>query len=265
MALSGGNTMKILRLSVLALISLGLLACGSQQKPPRSAADPGDDPRTLMGLGDGSLARKNYDEAAGYYKRSLVLDSGNSLVYNKLGLCYLLVEKLPDAKSAFEQAIAINPTFADARNNLATTLARMGEREQAKEQYGRAAETPGFSTAYTSWYNLGKLQFEDGDFEGAVTSFHHCFELRPDFLPGALGLGMALKSAGRIREACSQFEKVATAFPQDCETVYLLGTCLYDQKAYNEATLKFEKVVELCPGSSTSSKANEYLKVLKGR
>ncbi|MFN7975249.1 MAG: tetratricopeptide repeat protein [Acidobacteriota bacterium] len=264
--------MKATRLAaLLGIASVALLAAcpAPESKPPRGgrsnktkdAREP-EDPRTYQRLGDSASANKQWPEAIDSYQKYLAIDPGNSVVHNSIGLANLVLGRADEAETHFRRAVEINPQFADALNNLGLVLDRKGDRAGAKTQFAACAAITTNITPWTCLYNLGKLQFEDGEYPQAVESFRQAFERRPEVTTG-LGLGMALEKQGRLREACAQFEKCVKAFAADCTPQYYLGKCLYDQKRYQEAGTPFEKVVELCPGTETAGKANEYLKVLR--
>lgn len=250
----------------LALLLLGLTAaCASSGGKPPKGPMPDDDPRIQMQLGDAAQASGKCMDAIEHYKKSIANDPGNALVHNNLGLCLLSSRRCPEAEVEFRKALEINPTFADCRNNLGNALACQGKKPEAKDELGKAAADPNYSTPHVAWYNLGKLQLEDGEFAPAVESFRKAFEKRPDFAPACLGFGTALQKSGRLREAAAQFEKCAKSFNNDCEAHYELGACYYEMKRYNEAAAEFDKVIAMCPGSDTASKSNEYLKNLRER
>lgn len=257
--------MKVMRLlATLAVAGAVLGSCAtSGSKSPKDPTD--DDPRTMMALGDSAAAHGEWAEAVKFYEASIAKDATQALPHNNLGLAYLNLRMFDKAAASLRKALQINPGYCDANNNLGTTLAMSGDRAGAKEQFGISAACPGYSTPHTALYNLGSLQMEDGEFNAAIESFRGAWEKRPDFIPAGLGLGNALMKAGRLREACSQFDACVKSFPQNCDALYAHATCLYEAKQYEYAAAAFEKVIQACPGTDPAKKSNEYLGILRGR
>ena len=83
---------------------------------------------TLDQLADSAYAADNFAEAAELY-RQIISTEGTSpeLLYN-LGNCYYRLGQPGKAIVSYERALRIDPTFADARTNLAFVNSRIVDR-----------------------------------------------------------------------------------------------------------------------------------------
>lgn len=83
---------------------------------------------TLYQLADSAYAADNFAEAAELY-RQIISTEGTSpeLLYN-LGNCYYRLGQPGKAIVSYERALRIDPTFADARTNLAFVNSRIVDR-----------------------------------------------------------------------------------------------------------------------------------------
>ena len=79
-------------------------------------------------------------EAMNAYERAIEIDGGNPQNWFELGNIHFKMENYAEAVSAFNRAIELDPSFGWAHNNLALTLASMGEIEQAVALYQKAIE-----------------------------------------------------------------------------------------------------------------------------
>ena len=99
--------------------------------------------------------------------------------YADLGGYYRSMDKLPEAVSEFEKALAIDPQFGYALNLLAYTYTSMGEKDKAIETFKRyAAAHPGEANPLDS---LGDLYFLYGEFDKARGQYQQALAIKPDF------------------------------------------------------------------------------------
>ena len=97
----------------------------------------------------------------------------------------------PEARSAFQRAIDINPDLHAAYNNLGYVLFKQGNYDKAIEMYNEAlGRSPDNSSAHT---NLGNAYFKLKRFSDAEDAWSKALELDP-------GNDRARKNLKRIRE-----------------------------------------------------------------
>jgi tetratricopeptide (TPR) repeat protein len=96
---------------------------------------------------------------------------GEALRLNTLGVAYMNQQKSAEAQKYFEQALAADAEFAEARMNLGISLLAQQKIEPAKAALEEAAsklpENP------YAWYNLGLAYKDAGDPEKAIAAFQH--------------------------------------------------------------------------------------------
>lgn len=109
------------------------------------------------------------------------------------------------AVSAYEQVVAIDPTFAAGWNNLGLLHHRMGRYDRAEECY-RAALTAD-DACYQGAYNLGSLTEDLGDLPGAIGWYRRALELAPDYADAHFNLAGVLAKIGRPREAAIHWRR----------------------------------------------------------
>jgi protein O-GlcNAc transferase len=179
---------------------------------PLAGKLPGSFP-LLMVLGSANLRLRQFDAAAGWYKRALVIAPNNPDALNDLGIalgelgqkkealtCFdLLLETHPDhvlahnnrgqiqrdlaspheAIESFKRAIALKPDFAEAHNNLGIVFARLGLHNEASRCFAKAIEIkPEYAEAHS---NLGNALGWLGRHEDAVTSLDRALRLNPRY------------------------------------------------------------------------------------
>lgn len=119
---------------------------------------------------------------------------------------YLEGCRLDEDESGFEQAeqryreaIALDPSLANALTNWGNLRFRQGDVEEAERLYHRALEID--EEQPEAFYNLGFLAFDRGDMESAAELFTKAAAHDPGFADAHFNLAMALEELGRSEEA----------------------------------------------------------------
>ncbi|MCB1200162.1 MAG: tetratricopeptide repeat protein [Leptospiraceae bacterium] len=102
----------------------------------------------LLKAAANAYSDKSWNRAAFQYREITTITPSNSLVWYRLGNCYLHNNRYEDAATAFRKAIVFDPSHTKARNNLAVAYFHLGELEQAKNQLKRVLKmNPDYSAA----------------------------------------------------------------------------------------------------------------------
>jgi predicted O-linked N-acetylglucosamine transferase (SPINDLY family) len=112
---------------------------------------------------------------------------------------------LDEAISAYRQAVALRPGYAEAHNNLGNALRDQGRLDEAVVAYRQAiALRPNLPEAYN---NLGNALNDQGQLDEAIDAYRQAIALRPDYAEAHNNLGSALRDQGRLDDviaACRQ-------------------------------------------------------------
>jgi uncharacterized protein (TIGR03032 family) len=209
--------------------------------------------------------------------------SGSAKVKFEEGKNQVKDHNLEQAVICFQEAIALQPDYVGAYNQLGNALQGLGESEQEIACYQKILEiNPNVAAAHC---NLGSIWQTQEKFEAAIAAYQRAIALKPDFvlahqnLGGLLAsqrrfveaescliqalqlqpqtpelhqqLGNILRQIGKIEEAMTCFRNAIKLNPQFGEAFHNLG-CLLMTKGQIEAAQKcFEKVLKLQPDSPT--------------
>jgi len=139
------------------------------------AANPDSSEANLaMGVALGRLGRAA--EAEVHYLRA-VESRPDAIAYNNLGAWYRQQGDLGRAEAAFQQAVALRPSFAPARNNLGIVYAARGEHERALAEFEAAARADRRSCRAET--NLGVLLSQLGRSEEARRHLARALDIDP--------------------------------------------------------------------------------------
>jgi tetratricopeptide (TPR) repeat protein len=179
-----------IRVSFLSLLFASLLVLPSQAQnseqvevgpPPLHRAEPpapGAKPEELEQRGDELRTEKNFLDAIDYYQAALKGDPTNASVFNKIGMCQLLMQRYKQARKSFEHAIKMDRNHADAYNNLGVTYYETRSYGGAIRQYQKAIALKNDAASYYS--NLAAAYFNKKEFDKAIQSYAKALELDPD-------------------------------------------------------------------------------------
>jgi tetratricopeptide (TPR) repeat protein len=146
------------------------------------------------------------------YEAALALDPSLAEAHNDLGTLLAQNGDLDGAIARFRQALAATPEYPDALNNLGYALLLTGREAEARPMYERAlALQPDFPEAHN---NLGLLIGRGGDLDGAERHFREALARRPDFGDAANNLALVLVARGRSDEAVALLEDLLTRTPE---------------------------------------------------
>lgn len=120
------------------------------------------------------------------------------------GLAEARAGRHDEAIAALRQAIAIDPTYAAAHNNLAVQLRMAGDVTAAEESLRRATELDPLD--YYSHLNLGALLFDTDRPHEAVPQLRDALFIDPTSAPAAALLGRAYLRLRLAQQALAQLE-----------------------------------------------------------
>jgi tetratricopeptide (TPR) repeat protein len=117
-----------------------------------------------------------------------------------------------DPVALWTDTVFKSPASHRARNNLGRVLADRGERERARIQFEEAIRLePDYAEPYN---NLGALHAQAGRFDAAQAHFGRAIELNSRYAQAYNNLGVALLRQGRVRKAASQLGQSVRIAPR---------------------------------------------------
>jgi eukaryotic-like serine/threonine-protein kinase len=186
-----------------------------------------------------------YKRAIDYFQQAIGKDARYALAYAGLADSHLMlgsywVEALPEAKTAAEQALAIDPSLAEAHvalghiklwldwdwpaaereftqgislnpssalahNQYAMYLATLGQVPEALAEVRRAQGLDPLSPIINS--DLGRYLLYAGQFTEAIDQFRKTLEFDPNSVSARRGLGIAYSHAGQHTEAIAALQQ----------------------------------------------------------
>jgi tetratricopeptide (TPR) repeat protein len=134
-----------------------------------------------------------------------------ALRLNTLGVAHMNQGKSAEAQKNFEQALAAEPNFAQARMNLGISLLAQQKLDQARAALEEAANK--LPDDPYAWYNLG----------------------------------LAYKDGGQPEKAIAAFQRVEKIAPDEPDAFYFEGFLYSQLQKYDDAIVAFKKALAIAP------------------
>jgi len=119
--------------------------------------------------------------------------------------------KVKEALEQFRIAIKINPNSAECHVQIGFCLAWLGQHEEAKAHANKAESLDPLSVL-NLWY-ISAIPFAAGDFEKVLSNGLRLITLAPNFFSGYMIAGWGLSGLKRYDEAIKKYEKMVELAP----------------------------------------------------
>jgi tetratricopeptide (TPR) repeat protein len=170
-------------------------------------------------MGDLLLTQGDAAGAAAHFEKASKADPRSALAATEWGIALFSASRLPEAEEQFKHALEIDPSYTDARFDLASVEAARAEWEPAAADFRRVMlERPEDARARQ---HLGEVLvlwgdglFKAGRHEEALARYRGALELRPGDAQLHGKTGAALAQLARLDEAQAEFETALRIDPK---------------------------------------------------
>ncbi len=179
------------------------------------------------------------------FRHALDVTQDNWLAHNNLGIALMESGRMPEAIEHLEQALRIEPYYAQAHNDLGNALMKSGRMPEAIEHLEQALRIkPDFAGAHCS---LGAALERAGRLQDAIGQYEQALRINPDLAEAHCDLGAALGRVGRVGEAIEHLEQALRIRPDFAEAHCNLGIALVQAGRIPEAIAQLEQALRIKP------------------
>jgi tetratricopeptide (TPR) repeat protein len=219
---TGGNDarseMGHLWLQVLPVSSGDQRAALQESVVKQKLAKYPDDFIANFNMGDLLLTQGDTGGAIGYFEKACKAEPQSALAASELGVALFTSKKMSEAEEQFKRALAIDASYVDARFNLASVEASMGNWESATNAFKQVlADRPDYAKAQehlgqvlTLW---GDQLAKSGNDEQAVARYREALVYRSTDVQVHGRLGMAFARMDRLDESEAEFQAILRLEP----------------------------------------------------
>ncbi len=159
-----------------------------------------------------SLLQNNQPMRALPLLESLVAEQpGNSIAWNDLGVAHIMLQEYAMGIAACQKALALNPSFQLARNNL-----KWAEDEQRKTQVTLAhtEQTDPTARDRAFYVSEGMNFLHAGNYDQAIAAWQRALQIDPRDAVSANDIGVALMYKHQPAAALRWFQRALTLAPE---------------------------------------------------
>ncbi len=178
-----------MRLTALAA-ALFLIAACSSQKTQTSTEQPRSEPQAVSSsplerakihteLGVSYFENAQLGVALEELNTAVSADKTYAPAYNALGLVYMELKEDSKAEKNFRQAIRLDPSSSEAKNNYGMFLCQRGREKEGIQQLLGALKNPLYPTPEIAYKNAGLCARKAGDTKAAEGYFIQALKLNP--------------------------------------------------------------------------------------
>lgn len=202
-------------------------------------------PRARCNLGFALVQLHKVPEAEEQFEQALQINPNYADAHSNLGYALIETGKIAEGIEQCEEALRIKPDYAEAHCNLGNALMRSGKTPEAIGQLEQALRiNPNLAEAHN---NLGYALLETGRIAEGIEQCEQALRIKPDLADAHNDLGNALMGSGRVPEAIGQFEQALRINPDYAEAHYNLGVALERVGRSRDAIGQYEQALQVKP------------------
>jgi tetratricopeptide (TPR) repeat protein len=198
---------------------------------------------------------------------SALIDSGTVtgraravVAYAQRGFAFTLKRNLDQAEKDLDQAVKIDPTFAQAFVNRANFWTVSGKPDRALADSEQAIRLdPQFPLAY---FTHGGAALNLGQYDRAIADYSEVLRLRPNsgaFIYGPRGRAYHLK--GDDDRAIADYDQQLKLEPNDAGTLLNRGDALRNKNDFSRAGADYSEAIRLAPDEAGGWKGRGFIRL----
>lgn len=220
-------------------------------------------------LGSAHMALQNRWKAAAQFRAATQVDQSLPEPYKALGDIFMSSPRrlYDQAIEAYQRAITLRPTYAEAQVGLGDAKAAKNEHEAAIGHYQKALAIDPLNARVH--FSLAKIYYnEKGLYFEAVNAYQKAIDLDPYFVEARMGLGETYEEKGLYKDAIAEYKKVIEVDAKHAAAHYNLALA-YERVDPRESIVQWERYIELASQIATEKEwvdtARQHLKKLRDK
>lgn len=226
------------------LASLGYVS-GSAPPAKSNPVNPRDkmavSHKIQIGISD--FTNGNLLQAAQTFQDILTSEPDIPLLYQYLGICYMRLERFPEAQKTYEAAIKRGIDSSGFRMNLGIINTKERDFSDAQTELETAIKMDSLNVP--AYFYLADLLRIKGQPDQAIERYKKALEIDPDFVYAVNGLAMSYAALKNDEKAVQYFEEAVKLQPQNPPGYFNLATELDRIGRSNEALKAYKTFLTL--------------------
>jgi tetratricopeptide (TPR) repeat protein len=222
--------------------------------------------KQLIARASAAWDRDDYASALADFEEVLIEHPDFPDIRNWAGLCRAMLGHPDRALQEFDQAIGLNPQYAEAHLNRAVVLSELGRSDEVEKSVDRlreldAATDESFppelgNRIAVDHSRLGDLYMQAGSPEDAVEEYRKALEIRPWFVDIRNRMAQGYVAMGELSSATDELMLVLAEHPSFLDARVRLGAVLMRMGRQEEAVAEWRRCLEI---DSLDRRSRAYL------
>jgi protein O-mannosyl-transferase len=179
-------------------------------------------------LGLALMAEERGDEALDHFQEAIRLQPGYADAHLNIGVVQARQGRLDDAAARFRRVLELDPGHREALLNLSLALIRQGNLDEAASRLGELRRLKPEDPEV--WFLSGVIGGKGEDPSAAESAYREAIRLRPDYAEAHNNLGILLARQGRLAAAIVHFREGLRIRPDNPEARRNLDAALAEQQ-----------------------------------
>jgi len=207
--------------------------------------------------GQRALEKHDLDAALAEFQEAVKLDPQFAEAHFQLGLVQKQKGDLPEAAESLQEAVRLDPTKVEPIFQLGEVYRLLKKTTQAIRAYAMACDLD--PRNFELWCRLATCYHQSGDLEKAVEAYQEAIGIQPKNAFVYSNLGAALESQGRMYEAIKAYKQSLECEGADQAVVLVnLATVYLNQDRWRTAHLALNKAIDINPNLSSAHERLGY-------
>ena len=203
------------------------------------------DAKTYNKRGLAHVSTRNYEQAIIDYNQAIELDPQYAEAFNNRSTAHLLMGNYAQAVTDCTRALNYAPDFVAAYVNRGIAYTGLRDYAQARADYAQALELdPDNVYAY---FNRGNTYIWMGSNEEAIGDYNQAIILDPEFVAAYVNRGVAHSESRNYKLALTDFNRAITLNKDYVYAYYNRANLQREFRQYEAAIADYGKVIELNP------------------
>ncbi len=224
-----GRLTATLRVTLVSGV-LALTACqttGPLDENGKGPTDPAAAARNRTAIAAEYIRQGELDAAKRNLEQALEANPKSAQANNMMGILLQREGSEPNlvkAEAYYRKAISLQKDYAQAHNNYGVYLSERKRLKEALAEFSIAASTLGYEERGSALENLGRIQLQLGNPEGAEKSFMQALQVNRDSLVSRFELAELLLTQGKLSTASDLYDdylRLLGANPQGARSLWL--------------------------------------------
>lgn len=200
--------------------------------------------------------KKDYNRAIADFNQAIKLDPDFADAYNGRGITYYFLKQFDRAIADFSQAIKLKPDLAVAYNNRGVAYRELKQFDRAIANYTQVIKLR--SDDANAYFNRGYAYGELKQFDQAIADYTQTIKLKPDFAGAYFNRGIAYSELKQFDQAIADYTQVIKLQPKAADAYYGRGNAYSELKQFDQAIADYTQAIKLKPDDADAYYSRGY-------